>query len=526
MIYVDQFASNFDAQHQYATTGTYTVALTGTDRSSGNVTRQITMVVSPTTHIVQSAGWITPPVVGQPATLRVVLSSPVRGRLSTVWGFDEGTTQVDFPAGDGQVIDITKVWGGPADTYFPSRMYVLRSDDADYDESVFLPTLVAGNPAPTLNLERLAGDPGVPDLAAADLRRPRRRHGHRHRRLGRRQHHRHDDARARAPGPDAGSHVRRRGGLRGRGRGGRPGRQHHPPDDEGGHRRPTADPRRADAARRTRGCAEHGHRHRRRPRRRAGPAAGRLGRRHHDHLVLFIRPGPVTATHTYVDNGRYPVSVVALDADDQESAARTDTARVRNAPPSLTLSAPDRHPPRGRRSRPSRSRWPTPGRPTPAPSASRGATGSPATDLTWTAGERTLSATHTYVDDDPTGTPVRPAHPRRSPRPTTTTAPAPARAGDHIRNVAPVVTRNLLLNAAGTLVWRRRWAPTGSTVTAEVTITDVGLADTHDALVDGGDGTTTPETVVAGYLRSHPHLRGPGRAPGQRRGHRRRRRGH
>ncbi len=64
------------------------------------------------------------------------------------------------------------MWGGPPDTYFPTEMYVQRSDDADYDESVFLPTLVVGNPAPTLALERLAGDPGVPvslPLTYADL---------------------------------------------------------------------------------------------------------------------------------------------------------------------------------------------------------------------------------------------------------------------------------------------------------------------------------------------------------------------
>ncbi len=215
----------------------------------------------------------------------------------------------------------------------------------------------------------------------------------------------------------------------------------------------------------------------------------------------------MNASHTYADNGRYPVSVVALGAGDQESVARTDTARVRNAPPSLTLSAPatvreggaaDPHDRGGR-----------PGSADTGTVSVAWGDGSPATDLTWTAGERTLSATHTYVDDDPTGTP--------SDRPTLTVTATDDDGGTGtrtsrltIRNVAPVVTRNLLLNAAGTLVWRRRWAPTGSTVTAEVTITDVGLADTHDALVDWGDGTTTPETVVAGYLRATHTYAAPG----------------
>jgi len=121
-------------------------------------------------------------------------------------------------------------------------------------------------------------------------------------------------------------------------------------------------------------------------------------------------------------------------------------------------------------------------------------------DVTVAAGTTSFSRTHTYVDDDPTGSAADVV---------TVTARdlTDGTVTSHnvtIRNVAPSVHP---LSLSATVI------DEDQTTTLTFSFDDAGTADTHTAVVDWGDGTTSNVAVVAGarsaevthrYLDDHP----------------------
>jgi hypothetical protein len=117
--------------------------------------------------------------------------------------------------------------------------------------------------------------------------------------------------------------------------------------------------------------------------------------------------------------------------------------------------------------------------------------GSPTTSATVTqgAGTATFSAGHQYLDDDPTGTP--------SDEYTITvtatdddTGVGSATTTIRVDNVPPLVTTVVAPSDCSNL------GAENEPVTVTGTFTDVGTLDAHTALIDWGDGSTSPATVT------------------------------
>lgn len=114
--------------------------------------------------------------------------------------------------------------------------------------------------------------------------------------------------------------------------------------------------------------------------------------------------------------------------------------------------------------------------------------GSPSTVLNL-AGQRTFTTTHRFLDDNPTGT----SSDLNNIRVTVTDNDNLSAAGNAsiaVNNVAPVLTAFGSNSPASSLVKERQ------PVTLQGVFTDVGTQDTHNAILDWGDGTTTTAVVT------------------------------
>jgi hypothetical protein len=115
--------------------------------------------------------------------------------------------------------------------------------------------------------------------------------------------------------------------------------------------------------------------------------------------------------------------------------------------------------------------------------------GSADTIINLTGGERSFSATHQYLDDDPSIT----SSDLYTISVTVTDDDDGSDTGSigvTVYNVDPLLS-DITLESDGLVI------PVGSTVTTTAVFTDVGTADTHTAIWDWGDGTT-PGTVSQG----------------------------
>ncbi len=108
---------------------------------------------------------------------------------------------------------------------------------------------------------------------------------------------------------------------------------------------------------------------------------------------------------------------------------------------------------------------------------------------TLAVGDRTFSASHQYLDDDPSGTPQDTATITVTVTDDDTDSDS-ASTSTIVKNVAPVLGP---LTSSATFADK---AAVGDTVTVAGTFTDVGTLDTHDVTIDWGDSTTT--TLAAG----------------------------
>ena len=114
--------------------------------------------------------------------------------------------------------------------------------------------------------------------------------------------------------------------------------------------------------------------------------------------------------------------------------------------------------------------------------------GSDSTTLTLDAGQRQFSATHQYLDDNPTGTPSD----TYTVSVTITDDDTGSDDGstDVVVNNVPPVIETLSSSAAGV-----GDAAEGDTVAVSGTFSDVGTLDTHTAVIDWGDGTSSPAAI-------------------------------
>ncbi len=122
------------------------------------------------------------------------------------------------------------------------------------------------------------------------------------------------------------------------------------------------------------------------------------------------------------------------------------------------------------------------------------------------AGAGTFSASHQYLDDDPTGTP--------SDVYTITVTVTDDDMGSGVDtipitvdNVDPVIT-----SIVSSATFEDK-AVEGETLTVSGAFTDVGTLDSHTATIDWGDGNVTPATVVQGsgsgtYTADHAYVAG------------------
>ncbi len=116
---------------------------------------------------------------------------------------------------------------------------------------------------------------------------------------------------------------------------------------------------------------------------------------------------------------------------------------------------------------------------------------SDAATVTQAAGSATFTATHQYLDDDPTTTP-------QDVYTITATATDDDTGSDGdtvqtvVKNVAPVIT-----SIASDATFDDK-AEEGEPVTVSGTFTDVGTLDTHTAMVDWGDGSSDAAVIVQG----------------------------
>ena len=111
---------------------------------------------------------------------------------------------------------------------------------------------------------------------------------------------------------------------------------------------------------------------------------------------------------------------------------------------------------------------------------------------------RTFSATHQYLDDDPTGTPADDY---------TITATVTDDDGG-VGTTSTTVTVENIEPAFAELTLTRSTAGDGLTVTLDGSVVDVGSLDTHTIVIDWGDGTTETLPLPADptdFGRSHTY---------------------
>jgi hypothetical protein len=111
--------------------------------------------------------------------------------------------------------------------------------------------------------------------------------------------------------------------------------------------------------------------------------------------------------------------------------------------------------------------------------------------VTQGAGSATFTATHRYLDDDPTGTPSD-VYVISVTATDDDTGTDSATTPITVDNVAPVITGVTGPSDCSTL------GSEGIPITVSATFTDVGTLDTHTATIDWGDGSTSPASVTQG----------------------------
>jgi Ca2+-binding RTX toxin-like protein len=109
--------------------------------------------------------------------------------------------------------------------------------------------------------------------------------------------------------------------------------------------------------------------------------------------------------------------------------------------------------------------------------------------FTYAAGTTHFTATHQYLDDNPTGTP-QDTYAIGLTLTDDDTGQATATVSTLVKNVAPVLTSLSTSSTSGGP------AREGEPVTISGTFTDVGTLDTHTVTVDWGDGTVAPAAVT------------------------------
>ncbi|QDT49187.1 PKD domain protein [Symmachiella dynata] len=202
--------------------------------------------------------------------------------------------------------------------------------------------------------------------------------------------------------------------------------------------------------------------------------------------------GIFSGEHTYVDSGTYTIAVTLTDDDGGSSTSQINVT-IGNAIPTLndlTITSPifengfatvsGRVVDAGIRD-------------THIVSVNWG-DGSQASIIQLAAGETTFTATHRYLDDNPTGTP-------QDLYPVTISVVDNENSGSQqqldvtVQNVAPEIT---------TLTTKPDAVEEGSPLVLDGTYSDVGSRDTHTATIDWGDGTTS-NVAAAGGLFSGEH---------------------
>ena len=201
--------------------------------------------------------------------------------------------------------------------------------------------------------------------------------------------------------------------------------------------------------------------------------------------------GAVARSHTYVDNGAYTVTVSAKDADNVASNNATFTATIANVKPSITA---------GGSTIDENSIATVSGSIT-----DPGVLDTFVVTVSWgdgssnqyslPAGSTSYSATHTYLDDNPTAT--------ASDTAMVTVAIADKDAGTGsastgvtVGNKAAQVGALTFEDETGTSAGGSFLALSGLAVDLEAAFTDVGTFDTHQASINWGDGTSGAGTVT------------------------------
>ena len=204
-----------------------------------------------------------------------------------------------------------------------------------------------------------------------------------------------------------------------------------------------------------------------------------------DSLSLPSGVSAFTATHRYLDNGTFTVTARVTDDDGAVGPVQTTTATVSNVAPALSSLKVSPDPVNEGSGATLTGTITDPGTKDTLTLRVEWGDGTTSTQ-SLAAGTTTFSAAHTYVDDDPTGTPEDPYTIRvtvtdKDSGTTTQTV------GVTVKNVAPVVSG---LSATPCLE--------GGTTTLTGTITDPGTRDTFTVKVDWGDGTTSSYPYPAG----------------------------
>jgi hypothetical protein len=198
-------------------------------------------------------------------------------------------------------------------------------------------------------------------------------------------------------------------------------------------------------------------------------------------------PGALPAqSHTYADNGSYTVAVKVTDKDSGESDPGRFNVTANNIPPSNVSAAPSPASINENESTTVTGSFADPGTLDPHTVVITWGDGSPNTSLNLLAGTLTFSATHQYLDN-PSGQPTG----SFSIGVTVTDKDGGSGTGSatvQVRNVAPTVAAISGLPVAPVSV--------SAAVNGSASFTDPGTKDTHTAVWDWGDGTTSPGTVT------------------------------
>lgn len=204
--------------------------------------------------------------------------------------------------------------------------------------------------------------------------------------------------------------------------------------------------------------------------------------------------GPLARRHVYADNGAYTVRVSATDSDRIASSAVSFVATIANVAPTVTaLGAVVAE--NGVAT--VRGRILDPGvRDTFSVVVSWGDGTSSQHALA--AGSSAYAVSHRYLDDNPTDTPhdIAPVMVAVTDKDGGAGGSATAVA---VKNVAPSVKSLVLTDEAGATVGSGAFlALSGLPIDLRAAFSDVGTLDTHTALVNWGDGTSSPGLVTGG----------------------------